>query len=103
MHGEHNVKQSELLTSRLQVWNLLESIVKVTSFRRRQSDFEKFFLSSKDVVYCNDADGLFGALSHVYNPEKWWLFIDSSKVSLKAVFLHNGNIYLSVHKHTLFT
>jgi hypothetical protein len=47
-------------------------------------------------VYCNDADGLFGALGHVYNPEEWRLFIDSSKVSLKAVLLHNDNIYPSV-------
>jgi hypothetical protein len=48
----------------------------VTSLRRQQHDFEKFFLSSEDVVYCNDADGLFGALGHVYTPEEWQLFID---------------------------
>jgi hypothetical protein len=47
-------------------------------------------------VYCNDVDGLFGALGQVYNPEEWQLFIDSLKVSLKAVLLHNGNIYPSV-------
>jgi hypothetical protein len=75
---------------------LLENGVKVTSFRRRQRDFEKFFLSSKDDVYCNDADGLFGALGQVYNPEEWRIFTDSSKVSLKAVLLHNDNIYSPV-------
>jgi hypothetical protein len=47
-------------------------------------------------VYFNDAGGLFGAMGHVYNPEDLQLFIDSSKVSLKAGLLRNGNIYLSV-------
>lgn len=31
-----------------------------------------------------------------YVPEDWRLFIDSSKRSLKAVLLHNGNKYASV-------
>jgi hypothetical protein len=88
--------QSELLASRLQGWNLLEKGVKVISFKRLQRDFEKLFLSSKDVVYCNDANDLFGVLGHVYNPEERRLFIDSSKVSLKVVLLHNGNFYPSV-------
>jgi hypothetical protein len=29
-------------------------------------------------------------------PEQWMLFIDSSKVNLKAVLLHNGNNYPSI-------
>ncbi|GFX51732.1 uncharacterized protein TNCV_5014341 [Trichonephila clavipes] len=32
----------------------------------------------------------------VYEPEEWRLLIDSSKRSLKAVLLHNGNRYASV-------
>ncbi|GFS65865.1 uncharacterized protein TNCV_390901 [Trichonephila clavipes] len=32
----------------------------------------------------------------MYEPEEWRLFIDSSKWSLKAVFLHNGSRYASV-------
>jgi len=31
-----------------------------------------------------------------HDPEQWRLFIDSSKASLKAVLLHNGNIPASV-------
>src|ERR1051325_2968860 len=31
-----------------------------------------------------------------HDPTEWRLFIDSSKLSLKAVLLHNGNMYLSV-------
>jgi hypothetical protein len=76
--------------------NLLEKSLKVTSFRRRHRDFEKFFSSSEDVVYCNYVEGLFGALGRVYNSEEWRIFIDSSKVSLKAVLRHTGNNYPSV-------
>jgi hypothetical protein len=36
------------------------------------------------------------ALGHQHNTSEWRLFIDPSKVSLKAVLLHNGNKYLSV-------
>ena len=31
-----------------------------------------------------------------HNPADWGLFIDSSKTSLKAVLLHNGNIKPSI-------
>jgi hypothetical protein len=36
------------------------------------------------------------ALGHQHNTPEWRLFINSSKVSLKAVLLHNGNKYPSV-------
>ena len=35
-------------------------------------------------------------LGHEYNPDQWHLVIDSSKVSLKVVQLHNGNRFPSV-------
>ena len=35
-------------------------------------------------------------LGHSHNPEECRLFIDSSKASLKAVLLQNGNKFLSV-------
>jgi hypothetical protein len=62
--------QSELLPSQLQGWDLLEKGVKVTSFGTGQCDFEKYFLSTEDVC-CNDADGLFGAMGRVHEPEEW--------------------------------
>lgn len=35
-------------------------------------------------------------LGHEYSPNQWRFFIDSSKLSLKAVLLHNGNELPSV-------
>jgi len=47
-------------------------------------------------VACKDMDGLFKALNMSHCSHEWRLFIDSSKVSLKAVLLHNGNVLPSI-------
>jgi len=41
-------------------------------------------------------DGLFEALNMSHCSDEWRLFIDSSKVSLKAVLLHSGNVLPSI-------
>ena len=47
-------------------------------------------------MFCNDVYSIMEVLGHEYNPDQWCLFIDSSKVSLKVVLLHNGNRFPSV-------
>ena len=49
-----------------------------------------------DLVYCHDIDRLMAALRITYDPNEWRFFIDSSKTSLKAVLLHNGNVLPSI-------
>ena len=57
----------------------------------------KDFLSQKDgVMFYNDVYSVMEVLGHEYNPDPWRLFIDSPKVSLKVVLLHNGNSFPSV-------
>ena len=51
-----------------------------------------FFRKEYDLVFCYDVDGLMNALGI----KEWRLFIDSSKLSLKAVLLHNGNQHPSI-------
>ena len=41
-------------------------------------------------------DGLFKALNLSHCSDEWRLFIDSSKGSLKAILLHNGNVLPSI-------
>jgi len=55
-----------------------------------------FFRKKGDLVFCYDADGLMNALGIKHDPQEWRLFIDSSKLSLKAVLLHNGNQHPSI-------
>ena len=40
------------------------------------------------LVFYNDVCSVIEAPGHQHNPTKWHLFIDSSKVSLKAVLLY---------------
>ena len=89
---------AELLTSRLQEWNLLDPSCKVTVYRKRHLTFATYFTSSKSdsLCYCFDVHGLFREIGIEYNPNNWRLFIDSSATSLKAVLLHNGNIFPSI-------
>jgi hypothetical protein len=42
------------------------------------------------VIACGAEIGLMQTLIINHNPLDWRLFIDSSKLSLKAVLLHNG-------------
>ncbi|GBM46480.1 hypothetical protein AVEN_78876-1 [Araneus ventricosus] len=54
------------------------------------------FFQDGDLIYCNDVDSLFKALGIQHSPQEWRLFIFSSKISLKAVLLHNGNKHPSI-------
>lgn len=66
--------QSELLASKLEGWNLgnLLSLL-------------------NNIMNCNHVNFLLDLLGQYQNPMKWIFFIDFSKMSFKAVLLHNGN------------
>jgi hypothetical protein len=65
-------------------------------FRNRQDEFKCFFFQENDLVFCNDVCSVMEAFGHQHNTPEWRLFITFSKVSLKAMLLHNGNKYLLV-------
>ena len=88
---------AELLTSRLNEWNLLGDDCKSTAYRNRHLEFFVYFNVIEDLCYCKDMEGLFSAVGIDHNPTQWPLFVDSSIKSLKAVLRHNGTIrYLSI-------
>ena len=59
-------------------------------------DLVQFFNMERGLVACTDIDGLMQTLNINRNPLDLRLFIDSSKLSLKAVLLHNGNTLPSI-------
>ena len=65
-------------------------------YRGRHEEFKDFFSQEDGVVFCYDVCSVMEVLGHEIDPDQWHLFIDSSKVSLKVVLLHNGNKFLSV-------
>jgi len=84
--------KAELLGLRQQQWNLLDDSVRVSVFRSRQKYVAKFFKMDGNFLACNDFGGMVVALYINHSPEEWPLFIDSTKLSLKAVPLHSGNM-----------
>lgn len=88
--------QAELLGSRLKEFNLLSPGTRTSQFRHRRKELVQFFAMSDNMCYCTDIQGLMSSLGVEHSTEAWRLFIDSSKASLKAVLLHNGNMYASV-------
>jgi hypothetical protein len=49
------------------------------------------FSQEDGVLFCNDVCSVMEVLGHECNQDQWCLFIDSSKVRLKVVLLHNRN------------
>ena len=96
---------SEVLASRLNEKNYLSPRTKITFYRNREQKLLQYFTKEKNLVYCNDIQGLLLEMGIPnYNPKDWRLFLDSSKVSLKCVLLHNGNKHASIpigHSTTL--
>ena len=88
--------KAELLAFRLKQWNLFQSDVKVCSFCTRQPSLAQFFSMKEGLVYCIDVGGIMQEFGYSHRPEEWRLFIDSSKLSLKAVLPHNENMLPSI-------
>jgi hypothetical protein len=65
-------------------------------YRGRHEELKDFFTQADGVVFCNDVCSIMEVLGREYNPDQWRLFIDSSKVSLKLVLVHDGNRCTSV-------
>jgi len=68
----------------------------VCFYRARHEEFKDFFPQEDGAMFYNDVCSVMEVLGHECNPDQWRLFIDSSKVSLNVVLLHNGNKFLSV-------
>ena len=84
-------EKAEILGSRLQEWNLLQEGTKISHFRDRHSALAAFYRMENDICFCTDIDGLMSELGYKHEVDEWRLFIDSGKISLKAVLIHNGN------------
>ena len=91
-----NFSIAYIFCSRLKGWNLLCQDTKAWFYHGRHEVLKDFFSQEDGVMFCNDVYSIMEVLGHEYNPDQWCLFIDSSKVSLKAVLLHNRNRFPSV-------
>lgn len=90
--------QKRLQTSYHQDWmrnTCLKKELWYPTFDLGKVDFSSILNTS--FVYCHNIQDLLHKLGIPrYNSNKWRLFIDSSKHSLKRVLLHEGNLYGAV-------
>ena len=96
---------SEVLASRLNEKKCLGPGTKITFYRYREQKLLQYFTKENDLVYYNNVQELLLEMGiSTNNPQERRLFLDSSKVSLKCVLLHNENSYTSIpigHSTTL--
>ena len=93
--------KAEILSSCLKEWNLLAPSCKISKPRKRHVTFANFYAMSSDsdhpsLCCSTDIQSLFQEIGIAYSASDWQLFMDSSMQSLKAVLLHNGNVYRSI-------
>ena len=89
-------KQAELPCFRLKAWNHPHQDNEICFFHNFQNDFKEFFFQENDLLYCNDVCSVIEILKKQHDLTECRLFIDYSKVSLKAVLLYEGNKLPSV-------
>ena len=77
-------------------WKYLDEGMKIILYRYRPKNLEEFFTTEGTRVACKDVESLLTALNMSHCSDERRLFIDSSKFSLKAVLLHNGNVLPSI-------
>ncbi|GBL76983.1 hypothetical protein AVEN_12646-1 [Araneus ventricosus] len=89
-------ESAEILGSRLKEKKMLAAGTCTALYRDREQVFTSYFSQDGNLVYYSDIVELMLKFGVKYKDDEWKLFIDSSKRSLKAVLLHNGNKYVSV-------
>ncbi len=83
----------------LREFGVLAKGAKTTVYRHRGKKFVEFFDTYDELglVYCKDITGLMNTLGISSNVKTdWWLFIDDSVSSLKAVLLRLNNEYTGI-------
>lgn len=67
-----------------------------TTKRDKFDEFRSTFDEIDGITYLRNLHGLFELFEVQHDPTAWRLFIDGSVSSLKALLLHNGNVYPSI-------
>jgi hypothetical protein len=86
----------ELLASRMKQWKYLDEGVKITLYPYRKKSSGRILHHRGHYSGMQNVDGLFKTLNMSHCSDERRLFIDSLKVSLKVVLLHNLNMLASI-------
>ena len=75
---------AEILAFRLQEKALLKKTTNVSYFRNREQVCVEFLKEENKFINCHNISSLMDWGIPSWNPRDWWLFLDSSKRSLKC-------------------
>ena len=88
-----------LAASMIKNFHVLNKETRISVYRHRDKEYQAYFKKDEDssLVYCCDVEGLLTKLGITSNvKEDWWLFIDGSVASIKAVLLHIQNKFPAI-------
>jgi hypothetical protein len=87
-------RDAYLASSMLKDFGVLKPGTKITAYRHREQLLSRFFEQDEKakITYCCNLEGLMAELGFSSDISlDWWLFIDGSIHSLKAILLHKPN------------
>lgn len=82
---------AQYLGSKLKSLNLLEDDTRFAWYRRREERFLPFFNTSFSIAYCSNVAGLLEEMRQPTAPSEWFLFLDGSISSFKAVLIKKAD------------
>ena len=85
-------KDAQKLGSHLKSCNLLQPSTHFAWYREQEREYLDFFTADCNICYCSNIDGLLNKLNLEIDPERWFLFMDSSESSFKAVLIHKQSL-----------
>ena len=90
--------EAQEMASEFKSRNFLCDDVHYSWYRNRHLEYVDYFIENeeKEITFCSDIDGLMKAFNHQFKSDQWRLFVDGSSKSLKAVLLHNENLFPSI-------
>ena len=72
-------------------------------YRNREKDIAAFFSTQNGICYCNDISGLLNHLNQPIECQKWFLFMDASAQSFKAILIEKASLYVVPLGYTTVT
>jgi len=94
---------AQKLGSHLKNNNLLAPHTHFSFYRNREKDIALFYSTVDKLCFCNDISGLLRHLNQSTRSEDWFLFMDSSSKSFKAVLINKKSLYVVPVAYTTAT
>jgi len=90
-HMKLTKENSQYLGSKLKSLNLLENDTRFAWYRHREERFMPYFATTQSICFCCNVPGLLQEMNQTTAPHEWYLFLDGSISSFKAILIQKDN------------